>query len=52
MSTNSQTIVDVRKTAIGEHREDVNLHPARGILLAVFLSALFWTAVVAAFLIA
>lgn len=50
MSTNIQTIVDVRKAAI-EHRDDVNLHPARGILLAVFLSAIFWTAVIGAFLI-
>ena len=52
MSTDIQTIFGVRKTVLDEPREDVNLHPARGILLAIFLSAIFWTAVVAAFLIA
>ena len=51
MSINIETIVGVRKATVDDHRDDVNLHPARGIVLAVFLSAAFWTAVVAVFLI-
>lgn len=50
MNTNLETIAGIRGAGLRERREEVDLHPARGILLAVFVSALIWTAVVAAIL--